>query len=109
MVGTPGAAFVPTIQNLVREKYIQAVVTKGRNAAAYSAFDGFDPRGPKLRDVLKENRIDHIGARGTATAYPVRARPVDPPPNPFQVRVLANRGSAAEPRSRSQALARTTP
>src|SRR5438445_355924 len=48
MVGTPGAAFVPTIQNLVREKYIHAVVTKGRTAAAYSAFDGYDPRGHKL-------------------------------------------------------------
>src|SRR5436189_4491357 len=45
MVGTPGAAFVPTIQNLVREKYIHEVVTKGRNAAAYSAFDGLDKRG----------------------------------------------------------------
>src|SRR5436190_21733852 len=28
MGGTPGAAFVPTIQNLVREKYIHEVVTK---------------------------------------------------------------------------------
>src|SRR2546428_2550656 len=44
MVGTPGAAFVPSIQNLVREKYIETVVTKGRNAAAYSAFDAFDVR-----------------------------------------------------------------
>src|SRR5207237_10762619 len=45
MIGTPGAAFVPTIQNLVREKYIQVVVTKGRHEAAYSAFDGLHPRG----------------------------------------------------------------
>src|SRR6266513_4740112 len=60
MVGTPGAAFVPTIQNLVREKYIQVVVTQGRHEAAYSACDGLDPRGHKLLDVLKENRVDHI-------------------------------------------------
>src|SRR5207247_8604118 len=45
MVGTPGAAFVPAIQNLVREKYIQTVVTKGRHAAAYSAFEALDKRG----------------------------------------------------------------
>src|SRR6202165_5421746 len=66
MVGTPGAAFVPTIQNLVREKYIQVVVTKGRHATAYSAIDGVDTRGHKLLDVLKEQRIDHIAVCGIA-------------------------------------------
>lgn len=90
MVGTPGASFVPTIQNLVREKYIQVVVLKGRNAAAYSAFDGVDTRGHKLLDVLKEQRIDHIDVCGIATDYCVKASALDARKNQFQVRVLVN-------------------
>ena len=90
MVGTPGAAFVPTIQNLVREKYIQAVVTKGRDHAAYSAFEAVDPRGHVLLDILKENRIDHLDVCGIATDYCVRASALDARKNQFQVRVLVN-------------------
>src|SRR5439155_2709954 len=44
MIGTAGAAFVPTIQNLVREKYIQVIGFKGRHEAAYSALDVLEPR-----------------------------------------------------------------
>src|SRR5438045_4399759 len=53
MVGTPGAAFVPTIHNLVRVKYIQTVVTKSRNAAAYSHFVGLDNLGQPPTVVLQ--------------------------------------------------------
>jgi nicotinamidase/pyrazinamidase len=90
MVGTPGAAFVPSIQNLIREKYVQTVVTKGRNAAAYSAFDGVDTRGHKLLDILKENRIEHIDVCGIATDYCVKASALDARTNQFQVRLLVN-------------------
>jgi nicotinamidase/pyrazinamidase len=90
MVGTPGAAFVPTIQNLVREKYITAVLTKGRYAAAYSAFEAVDPRGHPMLDVLKEQRIDHVDICGIATDYCVRASALDARKNQFQVRVLVN-------------------
>ena len=90
VIGTPGAAFVPPIQNLVREKLIQTVVSKGRHAAAYSAFEGLDPRGHYLLDVLKEQRIDHIDICGIATDYCVRASALDARKNGFQVRVLVN-------------------
>ncbi|MGA8922787.1 MAG: isochorismatase family protein, partial [Candidatus Dormiibacterota bacterium] len=66
VMGTPGAAFVAPIQNLVREKLVQAVVSKGQHAAAYSAFEGVDARGHSLLDVLKEQRIDHIDICGIA-------------------------------------------
>ena len=69
VIGTPGAAFVPAIQNLVREKLVTTVVSKGRHAAAYSAFEGLDNRGHYLLDVLKEQRIDHIDVCGIATDY----------------------------------------
>jgi nicotinamidase/pyrazinamidase len=104
MVGTPGAAFVPTIQNLIREKHIQVVVTKGRHEAAYSAFDGFDPRGHKLLDVLKENRIDHIDVCGIATDYCVRASALDARKNQFQVRVLVNLCAPVNEATGQQAL-----
>ncbi len=90
VIGTPGAAFVPAIQNLVREKLIQTVVSKGRSAAAYSAFEGLDARGHYLLDVLKEQRIDHIDVCGIATDYCVRASALDARKNGFQVRVLVN-------------------
>ena len=104
MVGTPGAAFVPTIQNLVREKYIQTVVTKGRNQAAYSAFEGLDPRGHYLLDVLKEMRIDHIDVCGIATDYCVRASALDAKKNDFQVRVLVNLCAAVNEETGQKAL-----
>jgi nicotinamidase/pyrazinamidase len=104
MAGTPGAAFVPTIQNLVREKFIQEVVTKGRNAAAYSAFDGYDKRGHLLLDVLKEHRIDHVDVCGIATDYCVRASALDARKNQFQVRVLVNLCAAVDEATGQQAL-----
>lgn len=104
MAGTPGAAFVPAIQNLVREKLIQTVVTKGRNGAAYSAFEGLDPRGHYLLDVLKENRIDHIDVCGIATDYCVRASSLDARKNQFQARVLVNLCAAVKEETGLQAL-----
>lgn len=104
MVGTPGAAFVPTIQNLVREKLIQTVVTKGRHAAAYSMFEGLDPRGHYLLDVLKEQRVDHIDVCGIATDYCVRATALDARKNDFQVRVLVNLCAAVNEETGKKAL-----
>jgi nicotinamidase/pyrazinamidase len=104
VIGTPGAAFVPPIQNLVREKLISTVVSKGRNEAAYSAFEGLDARGHYLLDVLKEERIDHIDVCGLATDYCVRASALDARRNAFQVRVLLNLCGAASEATGLQAL-----
>jgi len=90
VIGTPGAAFSPPIANLVREKMIQVVVSKGRNAAAYSAFEGVDPRGHSLLDVLKEARIDHLDICGLATDYCVCASALDARKHGFPVRLLVN-------------------
>src|SRR5260370_5988393 len=88
VIGTPGAAFVPPIANLVREKLIQSVVSKGRHNAAYSAFEGLDARGHGLLDVLKEERIDHIDVCGIATDYCVRLSALPAPNTPFQTPLL---------------------
>ena len=104
VIGTPGAAFVPPIQNLVREKLIQTVVSKGRHAAAYSAFEGIDTRGHSLLDVLKEQRIDHIDICGIATDYCVRASALDARKNAFQVRILVNLCAAVNEATGLQAI-----
>jgi nicotinamidase/pyrazinamidase len=104
VIGTPGAAFVPPIANLVREKLIQVVVSKGRHAAAYSAFEALDPRGHGLLDLLKEERIDHIDVCGIATDYCVRASALDARTNAFQVRVLVNLCAAVNEGTGLQAL-----
>ena len=104
MAGTPGAAFVPAIQNLIREKLIGLVVTKGRNGAAYSAFEGLDPRGHYLLDVLKEQRVDHIDVCGIATDYCVRASALDARKNQYQVRILVNLCAAVKEETGVQAL-----
>jgi nicotinamidase/pyrazinamidase len=104
VIGTPGAAFLPSIQNLVREKYITTVVSKGRHAAAYSAFEAQDVRGHFLLDVLKEQRIEHIDVCGIATDYCVRASALDARKNEFQVRTLVNLCAAVTEATGVQAL-----
>ena len=104
VAGTPGAAFCQPIQNLVREKLIQTVVTKGQHAAAYSGFEGLDPRGHPLYDVLKEARVDHIDLCGIATDYCVRATALDARKHDFQVRVLVNLCAAVAEDTGAQAM-----
>ena len=90
VVGTPGAAFSPPIANLVREKFIQVVVSKGQHGAAYSAFEAVDPRGHPLIDLLKEARIDHLDICGIATDYCVCASALDARNHGIPVRLLVN-------------------
>jgi nicotinamidase/pyrazinamidase len=104
VIGTTGAAFVPPIQNLVREKLIQAVVSKGRHAAAYSAFEGVDARGHTLLEVLREHEIDHIDICGIATDYCVRATALDARKSAFQVRILVNLCAAVNEATGLQAI-----
>jgi len=104
IIGTPGAALCPPIFNLVREKLIAAVVDKGRHSAAYSGFEGLDPRGHPLRDVLKEARVDHMDICGLALDYCVKATALDARKLDFQVRVLVNLTAPANADNATAAL-----
>src|ERR1700675_2691498 len=95
--GTSGAVLCTPISNLVREKIIGAVLDKGRHAAAFSAFEGQDPRGHLLVDVLREQRVDHIDICGLITEYTVRASALDARKHEFAVRVLVNLCGPANP------------
>jgi nicotinamidase/pyrazinamidase len=104
VIGTPGATLCPPILNLVREKYIQVVVDKGRHGAAYSGFEAIDPRGHLLYDVLREARVDHVDICGLITEYTVRATALDARKKELQVRVLVNLCGAANPEAGQRAL-----
>ena len=104
VIGTPGVAFVPPVANLVREKLIHTIVSKGRHAAAYSAFEGVDARGHDLLNILKEARIDHVDVCGIATDYCIRTTALDARRNAFQVRVLVNLCAAVNEATGLQAL-----
>ena len=104
VIGTSGASFFPAIQNLVREKLIGVVVSKGRHAAAYSGFEALDPRGHSLVDVLKEARIDHVDICGIATDYCVRATALDARKNAFATRILVNLCAAVNEATGLQAI-----
>ena len=95
--GTAGAVLCTPISNLVREKIIQAVLDKGRHAAALSAFEAQDPRGHLLVDVLREQRVDHIDICGFITEYGIKASALDARKHEFQVRILVNLCGAANP------------
>ncbi|MDQ6879853.1 MAG: isochorismatase family protein [Candidatus Dormibacteraeota bacterium] len=97
LIGTAGAALCTPISNLVREKLIQAVVDKGRHAAAVSAFEAQDPRGHLLVDVMREQRIDHIDICGFTTEYSIRASALDARKHEFQVRILVNLCGSTSP------------
>jgi nicotinamidase/pyrazinamidase len=104
LIGTSGAALCTPIYNLVREKLIQAVVDKGRHAAAVSAFEAQDPRGHLLVDVLREQRIEHVDICGFSTEYGIRASALDARKHEFQVRILTNLCGAASPEAGKLAL-----
>jgi len=104
VVGTPGAAFVPPIANLVREKFIQVVVSKGRHEAAYSAFEALDARGHPLLDVLSEARIDHLDICGIPMDFCVCATALEARERGFPVRLLVNLCAAASEPTGQQAI-----
>jgi nicotinamidase/pyrazinamidase len=104
VIGTQGAALCAPILNLVREKYIHAVIDKGRHAAALSGFDGFDPRGHTLYDVLREARVEHVDICGLVTEFCVRATALDARKKELQVRILVNLCGAANAEAGQSAL-----
>jgi nicotinamidase/pyrazinamidase len=82
--GTPGASFHPSLD----VGGIQAVFSKGTNAAAYSGFEGFSPFGVSLADWLRANDVSEVDIVGIATDHCVRATALDAARNGFTTTVL---------------------
>jgi nicotinamidase/pyrazinamidase len=84
--GTGGAAFHARLDLPTRA----IIITKGDNPRddGYSAFDGADPQGRPLLDVLREKHVHKLLVGGLATDYCVRASVLDALRNGFDVVIL---------------------
>ena len=102
VAGTPGASFHPELD----VAGIEAVFDKGAHAAAYSGFEGAEPRGRTLAHWLRERRIDAVDVVGIATDHCVRATGLDAVAEGFATTVLLDLTAAVSPDSAAAALDR---
>lgn len=84
VAGTPGASFHPELDVAP----VETVFSKGRSAAAYSGFEGFDPSGGALADWLTAHGVDTVDVVGIATDHCVRATALDAAAAGFDTTVL---------------------
>ena len=84
--GSPGAAFHPAVAAALDGA--DAVVRKGRRAAAYSGFEGYADDGSDLRQWLAGRGIRAVDVVGIATDHCVRATALDAASAGLHTRVL---------------------
>jgi nicotinamidase/pyrazinamidase len=73
VAGTAGAQWHPALH--LPDGVV--VVSKGEHRAAYSGFEGRDPAGRTLAEVLRGAQINTVDVVGIATSYCVRATALD--------------------------------
>ena len=83
-VGTDGEAFHPNLD----PQPFDAVFLKGREAAAYSGFEGATTEGTGLADWLRAHRVSEVDVCGIATDHCVRATALDAVAAGLTARVL---------------------
>lgn len=67
VAGTAGAAFHPAFT-----AEVDHIVRKGRDTAAYSAFEGVTDDGRTLAELLEAERIERVEVCGIATSHCVK-------------------------------------
>jgi nicotinamidase/pyrazinamidase len=97
---TPGAAFHPALDVAP----IEAVFDKGSYAAAYSGFEGSEPRGAGLTDWLRGRGVDDVHVVGLATDHCVRATALDAVTAGFATTVLLEHCAGVAPETTRAAL-----
>jgi nicotinamidase/pyrazinamidase len=85
VAGTPGAEWHPDLHLPAGT----AVVSKGRNEAAFSGFEGRSDDGRSLEDLLRSAGVSAVDVVGIATSYCVMATALDAVKAGFATRVLA--------------------
>ena len=103
VVGTRGAR----LQAPLEEGSVDAVVRKGAQAAAYSAFEG-TVDGMPLSRWLQDRGVDALDVCGIATDYCVQASVLDAREAGLPVRVLLAACAGVAPESTEAALAAMT-
>jgi nicotinamidase/pyrazinamidase len=100
VAGTPGAAFHPDL-DVAR---IEAVFSKGADAAAYSGFEGTGPGGMPLAAWLRQHGVTDVDIAGLTTDYCVRATATDAMREGLRTRVLIGLTAAVAPATGEKAL-----
>jgi nicotinamidase/pyrazinamidase len=101
VAGTSGAEFHPDLDT----GRVEAVFSKGANAAAYSGFEGTDEAGTPLAAWLRERGVDTLDVVGIATDYCVQATALDAVRDGFATRVLLHLTAGVDPVTTEAALA----
>ncbi|MEV4256312.1 isochorismatase family protein [Spirillospora sp. NPDC049652] len=84
VIGTAGADF----HEALALGPIETVFSKGREAAAYSGFEGLNDDSVALGDWLRERGVDEVDVVGIATDHCVRATALDAVREGLRTRVL---------------------
>jgi nicotinamidase/pyrazinamidase len=77
LVGTPNAELHPALVAALGEDGADVTIKKGQHAAAYSAFDGTDPKGRMLAEVLAATGVTEVDVCGIAESHCVRSSALD--------------------------------
>ncbi|WP_026415901.1 isochorismatase family protein [Actinomadura oligospora] len=101
VIGTAGADFHEALDLAP----IEVVFSKGREAAAYSGFEGLNDDAQPLGDWLRERGVDEVDVVGIATDHCVRATALDGVRQGLRTRVLLDLTAAVAKDTTDRALA----
>ena len=101
VAGTNGAALHPGL----RLPADVVSVRKGEHEAAYSGFEGHDPAGRSLDEVLRASGVDEIEVAGLATSYCDRATALDGVANGYATTLLFDLCADVDPAATPATLA----
>lgn len=104
LAGTPGAELHPALSRLAADPAVVRV-RKGHRSAAYSGFEGTDPQGRPLDQVLASNGIGAVDVVGLASDHCVAATARDAAVLGLRTRVLARLTAGVTPRTEAAAFA----
>ncbi|MDQ1293641.1 MAG: nicotinamidase/pyrazinamidase [Actinomycetota bacterium] len=103
LAGTPGAELHPALSHLNADPQV-VQVRKGHHSAAYSGFEGIDPQGRPLEEVLASHRIEAVDVVGLASGHCVAATALDAADRGLRTRVLARLTAGVTPESEARAF-----
>lgn len=101
VAGTTGAAFHPDLHLPSGT----VAVRKGEHQAAYSGFEGHDPAGRSLDELLRAAGVDEIEVAGLATSYCDKATALDGVANGYATTLLVDLCADVDPASTPATLA----
>jgi nicotinamidase/pyrazinamidase len=101
VAGTSGADFHPALDT----GRLEAVFSKGADAAAYSGFEGATDDAVSLSAWLRGHDVDDITVVGIATDHCVRATALDGVQNGFDTHVLLGLTAGVAPATTESAIA----